>query len=139
MRLFARFLAILAVAIVAAQPVMACCLAGHAEAQIAQMSAEPPCHGDTHDAAPGAQTDAHDLANPRDCPGCPDCDRAAIGAQNFDDQAVLATGPSETPAGETATDFAGFEPRRVVLTTGPPRDPPLLHSSPVTLKQRLLN
>jgi len=133
-----RLLMIVAVAIFAAQPVMACCLTGHAEPPRVQMPAEPACHDDMHDAAAGTPMDTHNTADQPECPGSPGCDKAVMQAQAFEDWTVSTAGPVEIPAGVVEARYTGFEPHRIVLTTGPPRDRPPPLSSPVILKQRLL-
>lgn len=133
-----RLLVIIAAAIFAAQPVMACCLTGHSETQIAQVSAEPPCHGDANDAGPNRQTHDQNTSDASDCPGCLDCDSAIMQTQSQDDLTVLASASLDLPIQTLEARFSGFEHRLVVRTTGPPRDPPARLLTPVTLKQRFL-
>ena len=80
MRILSRLLAILAVALVAAQPVMACCLVGHdAVAQDAALVSDPPCHDSGMQMSPADHADA--AKDTGDCPGCNDCDSPLMQAQ----------------------------------------------------------
>lgn len=133
-----RFLILIAVALVAARPVMACCLTGHGELAIQDVQAEaPPCHGETLSPQHAARQD-HQPSSPMACPGCLDCDASLMQAQSVDDSALLTQPPSETPLAVIASRFDGFEHQSIVLKTGPPGDPLSLHETPLTLKQRLL-
>ncbi|WP_370337593.1 hypothetical protein [Parvularcula marina] len=139
MRQVTRLLILISVAFLAARPVMACCLTGDAEPVVAEFQTEtPPCHGET----PASQHANADTANsdrdPSDCPGCFDCDAAIMQAHTVDDGALLTQITSEIPLVTLASRFAGFEHKPVVFKTGPPGDPPPLHHTPITLKQRLL-
>lgn len=130
---------ILIVAIFAAQPVMACCLTGHADVSVAEITAEPPCHGDAENGSVQARDGMHNASDPFDCPGCRDCDTAIMEAQVQHDWTVLTSVPSDdVPVIALEKRFPGFEPRLMVLSTGPPRDISFPLLSPVSLKQRLL-
>jgi len=132
-----RLLALLTVALIAAQPVMACCLVGHpAPALEVVQDANPLCHGNGMPMAPVASDDP-DQGND-DCPSCDDCDRPVMLAQASDDSAVLSAVPPEFPLAALDAKFSGFGHEPTILKTGPPDDPPLPLATPITLKQRLL-
>lgn len=134
-----RFLILIAVAVMAARPVMACCLTGHGEPQITQASADmPPCHGEQSAPEHSEQTGDHERPSPADCPGCFDCDAGVMQAQSFDDGTLLVQNSTEIPVAILTARFEGFEHKSIVLKTGPPGDPPRIHTTPITLKQRLL-
>lgn len=134
-----RLLILIAVALVATQPIMACCLAGHAEPAASHTSVEaPPCHGEAPLSAHGdSETDQQKPA-PMDCPGCLDCDSAVMQAQSFENGALLTQLSAEIPLAVIASQFEGFGHTETVFKTGPPGDPTLPLSTPITLKQRLL-
>lgn len=139
MLIVSRLITLLAIVLVTAQPVMACCLTGHPAPASAQMSGEPPWHDASEDMS--AETgDNRSLAiDTSDCPGCPDCDTATMQAQSLDDLTILASAAPDLPLPVALSKFTGFAPRRIVLNTGPPRKLAIARLSPVTLKQRLLN
>lgn len=130
-----RLLMLLAVALLAARPVMACCLDGHPVSHMAPTDVETsPCH-DVQDTIPaGLSGEA-----PVDCPSQLDCETALRHAQTFDDGTLLASVLKDVPLPAVLARFDGFEAPRLVLKTGPPGDPPPLTTTPVRLKQRLLN
>jgi len=137
MRSLTRLLAILAVALVAAQPVMACCLVGHgAVAQDVAQVSDPPCHDTGMQMAPADDTDA--TRDTDDCPGCYDCDSPLMQAQATDDSTLLSSSSVEISYAVLAAQFPGFAHRPVVFKTGPPGAPQLPLSTPITLKERLL-
>ena len=134
-----RLLILIAVAIVAARPVMACCLTGHGEPVLAEAATEtPPCHGDTSSTHETNAADEDVDRATADCPGCFDCDAAMMQAHTVDDGALLTQLPTEIPLAVLASRFEGFEHKATVFKTGPPGDPPLTTLTPITLKQRLL-
>ncbi len=134
-----RLLILIAVALTAARPVMACCLAGHDEAHGAETAVQaPPCHGVPQEGARHVPAAASDPFNPFDCPGCVDCNVAVANADVPVADAVLAAGASEIPFTVLSTPFEAREFTPLALKTGPPGDPPALRSTPVSLKQRLL-
>ncbi len=134
-----RLLILMAVALMAARPVMACCLVGHGQPAVAEIQAQlPPCH-DTAPTLPGAdEAMVSDLTDRPDCPGCADCDSAVMQAQSASNDAVLTPGPSETPLAVLSVAFPGFDHPPVVFKTGPPADPAPVRLTPITLRQRLL-
>lgn len=137
MRILSRLLAILAVALVAAQPVMACCLVGHdAVAQDAALVSDPPCHDSGMQMSPADHADA--AKDTGDCPGCNDCDSPLMQAQAADDSTLLSSSSAEISDAVLAAQFPGFAHRPVIFKTGPPGAPKLPLSTPITLKQRLL-
>lgn len=134
-----RLLVLISVALLAARPVMACCLTGHGEPAVSDIQTEaPPCHGEA--SVPHQQTaeKQHTPPLPADCPGCFDCDSAIMQAQTVNNDILLAQPSSEIPLAILEARFVGFEQKAVVLKTGPPGDPPPLLHTPITLKQRLL-
>ena len=134
-----RLFMLIAVALVATQPVMACCLTGHADAVAAQSSTEtPPCHGEKSHSDHGKTDQANHLPSPTECPGCLDCDTAVMQAQSFDSGVLLTKDSQETPLTISSARFDGFEHKTMVFTTGPPGDLPVHRPTPITLKQRLL-
>jgi len=128
-----RLFAILTVALMAAQPVMACCLVGH---DAAVQVSEPPCHDTGMDMAP--TDDGEAAQGTDDCPGCFDCDGPLIKAQGLGDGAVLAASSTDIPFAVLAARFSGFAHPQVIFKTGPPGEPQLPLSTPISLKQRLL-
>ncbi len=134
-----RLLILIAVAAIVAQPVMACCLTGHGEPQITQASADMPlCHGEQTAPEHSEQNSDHERPSPADCPGCIDCDAGVMQAQSFDDGTLLVQTSTEFPVAILTARFEGFGHKSTVLKTGPPGDPPRIHTTPITLKQRLL-
>jgi hypothetical protein len=135
-----RLLILIAVALVATQPIMACCLAGHAEPVASHTSVDkPPCHGEAPLSAHGdSKMDQQQLPAPMDCPGCLDCDSAVMQAQTFETGALLTQLSPEIPLAVIDSRFEGFGQAETIFKTGPPGDPPLPLSTPITLKQRLL-
>lgn len=132
-----RLLALLTVAFIVAQPVMGCCLVGHpAPALEVVQDANPFCHGNGMPMAPVASDDP-DQGND-DCPGCDDCDSPVMQAQASDDSAVLSAVALEIPLAAFDAKFRGFGHEPTILKTGPPDDPTLPLTTPITLKQRLL-
>ncbi len=134
-----RLLMTLMIGFFVAQPVMACCLAGHQSAQAAVERAEPPCH----DAADKGTTDfavnKYDAPDPADCPGCVDCDILILASQAPDNLGrVTANVADDAVTMAPDMGFAGFEPELPTLATGPPRDTSLPLRTPISLKQRLL-
>lgn len=120
-----------------AQPVVACCLFGHAAAaQKASEVADPPCDDSSMQMAPAEKADAELDTN--DCPRCYDCDSTAMQAQASDDSATLSAASAEIPHAVLAAQFPKFAHRPVILKTGPPGEISLPLSTPITLKQRLL-
>lgn len=139
MLVLARLLTLLAVLLVAAQPVMACCLTGQAAPHI-EMSqdTEPPCHGDGMGMETASDGITHSMPGTADCPGCADCDSPVMKAQAIDNTAVLSPSASEIPVALRAVHFPGFAHPPVILQTGPPGAPPFVPVTPLELKQRLL-
>ena len=134
-----RLFMLIAVALAAAQPVMACCLAGHADVVAVQNSTETaPCHGEMSLSGHGKTVEAKHLPSPTECPGCLDCDTAVMQAQSFDSGVLLTKDSQETPLTILSARFDGFEHKITVFTTGPPGDRPVHRPTPITLKQRLL-
>ncbi|MEL7322552.1 MAG: hypothetical protein AAFN03_11215 [Pseudomonadota bacterium] len=134
-----RLLILIAVVLVATQPVMACCLTGHAEPAASHTSVEaPPCHGEASPASHGDTKTDQPSPSPMDCPGCLDCDSAVMQAQSFENGVTLTQLSSETPMAVIASRFEGFGHTETVFKTGPPGDAPAPLSTPITLKQRLL-
>lgn len=135
MHLFTRLFMILAVAAFVAIPVMACCMAGHAQTGKATIQAEaPPCHGNMESEA--AAPMSHDT--PADCPGCADCESAMLAAKTADQATMLTSADDLLLLPVEVTRWAGYETPRILRTTGPPRAPPGLPNTPISLKQRLL-
>lgn len=134
-----RLLILVSVAILAARPVMACCLTGHnAPAALEVQNETPPCHGEAPDTDEANTINILADRGLSDCPGCSDCDTAMIQTHTADDGALLTQPPTETPVAALAARFVGFELESIVLKTGPPDDPSFFHYTPITLKQRLL-
>lgn len=134
-----RLLLLLAVALVAARPVMACCLTGHSEPAASHLQAEaPPCHGESNTSHATTGKSDHQPALPMECPGCVDCDLAVMQAQSVDDGALITQGSSDIPIAMIGSRFAGFQHEPTVYKTGPPGEPPGIHQTPITLKQRQL-
>ena len=133
-----RFLILIAVALTAARPVMACCFTGHGVSHMTEAAAEAsPCHGEQQGAEQHAPTPS-DAANLFDCPGCADCNIAVANTSVSVPDAVLAAGALEIPFTALSTHFEAREFTPLALKTGPPGAPPALRSTPVSLKQRLL-
>ncbi len=134
-----RLLIVMSVAILAAHPVMACCLTGHGEPVVSNADVEThPCHSheaDGENATPAA-TDREKL--PEECAGGLICDTAIVQAQTVEAGALTPQLSSEIPYASVAVRFDGFEHKTIVFTTGPPGERPILRNSPITLKQRLL-
>jgi len=134
-----RLLILIAVALVATLPIMACCLAGHAEPAASHTSVEtPPCHGEAPLSAHGDSETGQQPPAPTDCPGCLDGDSAVMHAQSFENGALLTQVSPEIPLAVIASRFEGFGHAETIFKTGPPGDPPLPRATPITLKQRLL-
>lgn len=134
-----RLLILIAVALVATQPIMACCLAGHAEPAASHTSVDvPPCHGEAPLSAHGDGKTGQQPPAPMDCPSCLDCDSAVMQAQSFENGALLKQLSPEIPLAVIASRFEGFGHTETIFKTGPPGDPPLPLSTPIILKQRLL-
>lgn len=134
-----RLFILIAVALVATQPVMACCLAGHADAVTVQSPPETlPCHGEMSHSDHGKTDAIYHLPSPTECPGCLDCDTAVTQAQSFDTNVLLTKDSQETSLTALTARFDGFEHKTTVFTTGPPGDPTISRPTPITLKQRLL-
>ena len=130
---------LIVVAAFAVQPVMACCLTGHGEAAIADAdTATPSCHDATESMSDVSLGVSHEMPGPVDCPGCLDCDSAIMQAQSIDDSALLTQLLSDVPIAVLSAKFTGFGYKTTVYKTGPPVDPPLKASTPISLKQRLL-
>jgi len=137
MNIWSRLFAVLAIALLAVQPVMACCLVGHeAAAQETSQVASPPCHDSSMQMASGQNVDTEQHSD--ECPGCYDCDSALMQAQASDDSTALSASSSEVPYAVLAAQFPGFAHDPVIFKTGPPGEPSLPLSTPITLKQRLL-
>ena len=131
MRRFSRSLILLAAIVLAAKPVVACCLTGHAQSQRSAATAEaPPCHGANTEHAPEEQDGT--------CPGCANCDAGLAHASAAGDAAValLVTALDLPPA--TVGAAPPFAAPMRVRATGPPRASPPRSHTPVSLKQRLL-
>ncbi len=144
MHAMVRLLALLAMALLAAQPVMACCLTGHAPVAHAGAGSPPPCHDSMAQMPATPDGQSRDIASgpgadPVDCPGCIDCDSTMMQAQSGGDTAVSPNTPGPVGLAAVETRFPGFEPRLMVRATGPPGRLFIAHTTPVTLKQRLLN
>lgn len=138
-----RLMLLLAVAFMAARPVMACCITGHTGAQSSVQSIDAPSCHDAGDSKEHASSDASgempdQMQDPMECPGCFDCDSAILQAQTLDEGVVLATSPSEIPIAVLTARFEGFEHSSVALSAGPPGNPPPFRLTPISLKQRLL-
>lgn len=132
-----RIFALLATVIVAAQPVMACCIEGHsAPVILAEQNVEPPCHDDGMPMAadPGAQA-GHERS---DCPGCYDCEFSVMQSQSAGGSAVLPAMGAEFALAPIDANFPGFAHRSIVQKTGPPSVSLPRLATPITLKQRLL-
>jgi len=137
MDIWSRLFAVLAIALLATQPVMACCLVGHeAAAQETSQVASPPCHDSGMPMAPAENTDTEEGSN--ECPGCYDCDSALMQAQTSDDSTALTASSAEVSYAVLAAEYPGFAHAPVIFKTGPPGEPSLPLSTPITLKQRLL-
>lgn len=135
----ARLLTFLAVMLVMAQPVMACCLPGNGATHIDMLAnAEPPCHGDGMGMETASDAPTLPMPGAGDCPGCLDCDSPVLQAQVFDNTPVQAPSVSEIPVVLRAVHVRAFAPATVILTTGPPGAPPQVPVTPLELKQRLL-
>lgn len=139
MLVVSRLLTVLAVVLLTAQPVMACCLAGHSEPQI-EMTEDgaPPCHMDGAEMKPGSEGVSGSMKSSADCPGCLDCDNPAMQAQTASDPAALPHSTYEMPVAILAAQFPGFEHPSINSKTGPPHPPPSIPLTPLILKQRLL-
>ncbi|MEM6415590.1 MAG: hypothetical protein AAF720_13150 [Pseudomonadota bacterium] len=134
-----RLLILIAVALVATQPIMACCLTGHAEPAASHTSIEAaPCHGEASLSSHGDTKTDQPSPSPMDCPGCLDCDSAVMQAQSFENGVTFTQLSPEIPVTVIASRFEGFGHSETIFKTGPPGDPPLPLSTPITLKQRLL-
>jgi len=126
---------ILAVAAFAASPVMACCMTGLAQTGEATIEAKAPsCHGNME--AEAATPMSHDT--PADCPGCADCESAMLAAKTADQATMLASADDLQLSPVEINRWTGYETPRTLRTTGPPRAPPGLPNTPISLKQRLL-
>lgn len=134
-----RLLVLIAVALMASRPVMACCFTGHEVSHMAEAAAQAqPCHGDQQEAERRAPAAPSHAATPFDCPGCADCNIAVAKTGVSVPDAVLAAGASEIPFTVLSAQFEAREFTPLALKTGPPGDPPALRATPVSLKQRLL-
>jgi len=134
-----RLLTLMTIAFMVAQPVMACCVTGHAApvVEMAEMDA-PPCHNDDADGAIRADSDHRSMPDADACPGCPDCNLPAMQGQVSGDMSVLPQPAPEGALAVTAAQYPGHLPPPLILTTGPPAGPPKTPVTPLTLKQRLL-
>lgn len=134
-----RHLLLIAVALLAARPVMACCVVGHGESyQLVSLSAAPPCHESmSHAASVTGHQDSRNQPS-TDCSGCPDCQSVVMAAQSVTNGAVLTGASNDHPLAMIASRFVGFEFKPTVLTTGPPNYRPPPAQTPIALKQRLL-
>ena len=134
-----RLLMLIAVASLAAGPVMACCMTGHAQPAASQETAEvPPCHGERTHSAQDEASLGDEPQLPLECPGCLDCDTAMLQAQSVTEGALLTHIDSGVAAPDLSPRAVTFEPKPFVFKTGPPGDPATALGTPVTLKQRLL-
>jgi len=137
MNIWSRLFAFLAVALLAAQPVMACCLVGQAAAaQETSQVASPPCHDSGMQMAPAQNANTEQDSD--ECPGCYDCNSALMQAQASDDSTALSASSAEVSYVVLAAEYPGFGHDPVIFKTGPPGEPSLPLSTPITLKQRLL-
>ncbi len=73
-----------------------------------------------------------------DCPGCLDCDSPVMQAEASGDQAPMRSTSAEPPPAVLEARFPGYSQAPIILKTGPPDDPPFVHETPITLKQRQL-
>lgn len=135
MSLLARLFMILAVAVFAASPVMACCLNHPVEASAETHHTDTlPCHGETETAA--SEPVSH--TNMADCPGCADCATAMLQAEAADHSEALASVHDLQLTLIQGDQWTGFEAPRIVRTTGPPHGASVVPDTPITLKQRFL-
>lgn len=130
-----RLFMILAVAVFAASPVMACCVTGPAEASVANDQSEAPsCHDDADNMASAPAADD----NTADCPGCADCETAMLQAKTVDLPTILASAADLHLVAVSVDQWSGFDAPRILHTTGPPRASPRSPNTPTSLKQRFL-
>lgn len=134
-----RLFVLIAAAALLAQPVMACCMAGHGDAHALAVSTDAsPCHDAREDMDHVSSDASHPMPSSMDCPGCLNCDSALMQAQSADVAVALASTTIDAPISILETRFDGFQHASTVLKTGPPGDTPLPLFTPITLKQRLL-
>lgn len=134
-----RLLTLMAIAFVAAQPVMACCITGHAAPAVEMAGMDDlPCHNDDADGTIRADNDHRSMPDADDCPGCPDCNLPVMQGQVSGDTSVLPQPAPEVAIAVVAAQYPGHVPPPLILTTGPPAGQPLAPVTPLTLKQRLL-
>ena len=132
---------LLAVVLMIARPVMACCWVGHGDSTEAPAThsathssaadrIQPPCHGGGEMPQPGVDTE-------QGCGNCADCDNPLLAAAELDARI----------AAQLLVDavLVGFSPPRPILpvSTHAPRDGPARgyfprQETPISLKQRLL-
>ncbi len=130
-----RLFLILVAALVAARPVMACCVTDQAAGGPPDQRAEleiAPCHG-----PPAATLGQHDSAVSDECPDCPDCESAMMQADALA-EAASPTGSADDAPAAAPPAFDAFEVARTLQKTGPPSPAPRPRSTPISLKQRLL-
>lgn len=139
MLVIARLLTLLAVLMVAAQPVMACCHAGqtvpHIEISPDTLSS---CHGSGLTSETTSDDGTHTIPDTPDCPGCADCSSPVMQTQVFDSSVVLSFSAPEIPVALLSVHFPGYAHPPVILKTGPPDTRPAEYATLVELKQRLL-
>ncbi|GGY48833.1 hypothetical protein [Parvularcula lutaonensis] len=124
-----RILVLVAAIFFAAQPAVACCLEGHADAAVqAAVSAKAPCHGEP--AAPQPDGD--------DCPGCADCTVAQAFTNEVLQSAKSAQANMASAIAYGLTSLPPLPAAKIRNLTGPPPKAESFRPTPVTLKQRLL-
>lgn len=131
---FTRLFMLLAIVVFAASPLMACCLTGHAQTTVSTIQSEAlSCHN----SASAKSTKSISVDIPSDCPGCIDCETTTLTAEAIDHTTV-------PPLVETqqliilVNRWINHDEPYVLRTAPPPRTPPRLHTTPTSLKQRLL-
>ena len=139
-----RLIVLIAVALLAARPAMACCASGHDTVPDQEIAAEDTsCQGKggmaAHTTHAPDEAPAEPASHTDDCPGCSICTTAMAHAQTFDDARVLVQAQSDAPVAVLAARANDTRFKAVPLKTGgPPGTLPRRHDTPITLKQRLL-
>ncbi|HRI99299.1 MAG TPA: hypothetical protein PKV67_00875 [Hyphomonas sp.] len=129
----------MASAFMAAQPVMACCITGHAAPAVEMAGMDGlPCHNDDADGTIRANNDHRSMPHADNCSGCPDCNLPVMQGQVSGDTSVPPQPAPEVALAVLAAQYPGYVPPPLILTTGPPAGPPLAPVTLLTLKQRLL-
>lgn len=135
MNSFTRLFMLLAIMVFAASPLMACCTSGHAQTAADTIQSEAsPCHNN----ASAKSTKPIPADIPSDCPGCIDCESTILQVQTTDQTTVPPLIEVQQQLLIMVGSWIKYDEPYVLHKTAPPPAPPRLHTTPTSLKQRLL-